>query len=116
VTHLTVHPLSWTSRDLDVTQVTALHGWERTTQRIASGAFDLFVLDACTCLLHCGWLDTAEVLAWLTAQKPPMLHLIITGRDAPRALREAADPVTERREIKHPLHTQGIRAPKGIEC
>jgi cob(I)alamin adenosyltransferase len=44
-----------------------------------------------------------------------MLHLIITGRDAPRALLEAADLVTEMREIKHPLHTQGIRAQKGIE-
>ena len=62
-----------------------------------------------------GWLETAEVLAWIAAHKPPMLHLIITGRDAPRALIEAADLVTEMREVKHPLHTQGIRAQKGIE-
>ena len=55
------------------------------------------------------------LLAWLAAHKPPMLHLIITGRDAPRALIEAADLVTEMREVKHPLHTQGIRAQKGIE-
>ena len=39
----------------------------------------------------------------------------ITGRDVPRALIEAADLVTEMREVKHPLHTQGIRAQKGIE-
>ena len=44
-----------------------------------------------------------------------MLHLLITGRDAPTALIEAADLVTEMREVKHPLHTQGIRAQKGIE-
>jgi cob(I)alamin adenosyltransferase len=106
---------TWTSRDLDVTQAKALHGWELAKQRIASGAFDLFLLDEFTYVLHFGWLDTAEVLAWLAAQKPPMLHLIITGRDAPRALLEAADLVTEMREIKHPLHTQGIRAQKGIE-
>jgi hypothetical protein len=61
------------------------------------------------------WPQTAEVLAWIAAHKPPMLHLMITGRDAPRALIEAADLVTEMREIKHPLHTQGIRAQKGIE-
>lgn len=106
---------TWTSRDLDVTQAKALHGWELAKQRIASGAFDLFLLDEFTYLLHFGWLDTMEVLAWLAAHKPPMLHLIITGRDAPRALLEAADLVTEMREVKHPLHTQGIRAQKGIE-
>jgi cob(I)alamin adenosyltransferase len=106
---------TWTSRDLDVTQAKALHGWEVAKQRIASGAFDIFLLDEFTYLLHFGWLETAEVLAWLAAHKPPMLHLIITGRDAPKALIEAADLVTEMREVKHPLHTQGIRAQKGIE-
>jgi cob(I)alamin adenosyltransferase len=106
---------TWTSRDLDATQAKALHGWELAKQHIASGAFDVFLLDEFTYLLHFGWLETAEVLAWIAAHKPPMLHLIITGRDAPRALLEAADLVTEMREVKHPLHTQGIRAQKGIE-
>src|SRR5262249_11506435 len=106
---------TWTSRDMDVTQAKALHGWELAKQRIASGALDIFLLDEFTYLLHFGWLDTGEVLAWIAGHKPPMLHLIITGRDAPRALIEAADLVTEMREIKHPLHTQGIRAQKGIE-
>jgi cob(I)alamin adenosyltransferase len=106
---------TWTSRDLDATQAKALHGWELAKQRIASGAFDIFLLDEFTYLLHFGWLETAEVLAWFAAHKPPMLHLIITGRDAPKALIEAADLVTEMREVKHPLHTQGIRAQKGIE-
>jgi cob(I)alamin adenosyltransferase len=106
---------TWTSRDLDVTQAKALHGWELAKQRIASGAFDIFLLDEFTYVLHFGWLETAEVLAWLAAHKPPLLHLMITGRDAPRALLAAADLVTEMREVKHPLHTQGIRAQKGIE-
>ena len=106
---------TWTSRAMDATQAKALYGWELAKQRIASGAFDIFLLDEFTYLLHFGWLETAEVLAWIAAHKPPMLHLMITGRDAPRALIEAADLVTEMREIKHPLHTQGIRAQKGIE-
>ena len=46
---------TWTSRDLDITQAKALHGWELAKQRIASGAFDLFVLDEFTYLLHFGW-------------------------------------------------------------
>jgi cob(I)alamin adenosyltransferase len=105
---------TWTSRDLDVTHAKALHGWEVAKERIASGVFDIFVLDEFTYLLYFGWLETAKVLAWIAAHKPPMLHLIITGRDAPRALIEAADLVTEMREIKHPLHTQGIRPRKAL--
>ena len=64
---------------------------------------------------HFGWLDADEVVEWLRANKPPMLHLIITGRDAPAALIDFADLVTEMREIKHPYNEQGIRAQKGIE-
>jgi cob(I)alamin adenosyltransferase len=44
-----------------------------------------------------------------------MLHLIITGRDAPQALVDYADLVTEMREVKHPFREQGIKAQKGIE-
>ena len=62
-------------------------------QRIASGAFDIFLLDEFTYLLHFGWLETAEVLAWIAAHKPPMLHLIITGRDAPKAMIAAVGAV-----------------------
>jgi cob(I)alamin adenosyltransferase len=83
--------------------------------RIALGRAHRKTNRGVTYLLHFGWLETAEVLAWLAAHKPPMLYLISTGRNAPRALIEAADLVTEMREVKHPLHTQGIRAQKGME-
>ena len=48
---------TWTSRDLDATQAKALHGWKLAKQRIASGAFDIFLLDEFTYLLHFGWLE-----------------------------------------------------------
>jgi cob(I)alamin adenosyltransferase len=64
--------------------------------------------------LRYGWLDVAEVIAWLREHKPPTLHLIITGRDALPALIEFADLVTEMRKVKHPFD-QGIRAQPGIE-
>ena len=51
---------------------------------------------------------------WLREHKPPALHLIITGRDAPAALIELADMVTEMEKIKHPFD-QGLRAQPGIE-
>jgi cob(I)alamin adenosyltransferase len=106
---------TWTSRDMDETQAKALHGWEAAKQKIASGNYDIFLLDEFTYVLHFGWLDAAEVVDWLRVNKPEMLHLIITGRDAPQALIDYADLVTEMREVKHPYREQGIKAQKGIE-
>lgn len=106
---------TWTSRDIDETQAKALHGWEIAKARIISGAYDVFLLDEFTYLLSYGWIDTDAAVGWIQANKPPMLHLIVTGRDAPPALIAAADLVTEMRAIKHPFAEQGIRAQQGIE-
>ncbi len=106
---------TWRSKDLDESAALARAGWARAQQVIAAGEHDLVVLDEFTYPMHYGWLDTAEVLAWIAAHKPSMLHLAITGRYAPEALIEAADLVTEMRLIKHPFKEQGIRAQPGIE-
>jgi len=82
-------------------------------EKIASGAYDLIVLDEFTYPLKFGWLDEVEVLAWL-AQRPPQVHLVITGRDASDALIAVADLVTEMTAVKHPFE-QGVPAQKGIE-
>ncbi|NNJ11824.1 cob(I)yrinic acid a,c-diamide adenosyltransferase [Chloroflexales bacterium ZM16-3] len=106
---------TWMSRDMDETQAKALHGWELAKAKILSGDYDVFLMDEFTYVMHYGWLDAGEVVAWLAEHKPPMLHLIITGRDAPEALIAFADLVTEMREVKHPFREQGVRAQKGIE-
>ena len=106
---------TWTSHDMDETEARAKHGWQIAQERIVSGNYDLLILDEFTYPLHYGWLDTIAVIEWLQANKPPMLHLIITGRYAPQALIDYADLVTEMREIKHPLKVEGIRAQAGIE-
>jgi len=106
---------TWTSRDMDETQAKALNGWEVAKGLISSGAYDIFLLDEFTYVLSFGWLDLEAVLAWLRTNKPPMLHLIITGRDAPQALIDYADLVTEMREIKHPFRDRGLKAQQGIE-
>lgn len=105
---------TWTSKDMDETQARALHGWEIAKAKIASGEYDLVVLDEFTYLLDFGWLDTAAVIDWLKANKPPAMHLIITGRGAPQALIDYADTVTEMRKIKH-AYDAGIPARAGIE-
>lgn len=105
---------TWTSKDMDETIARARHGWQIAQEKIASGAFDLVILDEFTYTLSLGWLDAAEVIDWLRAHKPANLHLIITGRDAPPALIGFADLVTEMHSVKHP-YDQGIRAQAGIE-
>jgi cob(I)alamin adenosyltransferase len=106
---------TWTSRDMEKTIAHAQKGWEEAKARIASGDYDVLVLDEFTYLLHFEWLNTQEVIDWLRENKPPMLHLVITGRDAPQALIDFADLVTEMREIKHPFNEQDITAQPGIE-
>jgi cob(I)alamin adenosyltransferase len=106
---------TWTSRDLDATVAKARHGWELAQQAILAGQHQIVILDEFTYPLAFGWIDPAAVVDWLREHKPPMLHLIITGRDAPPALVEFADLVTEMREIKHPFKDQGIRAQAGID-
>lgn len=105
---------TWTSKNISETQARALHGWEIAKEKIASGDYDLVVLDEFTYLLSFGWLDTKEVLNWLKEHKPENLNLIITGRDAPQALIDYADTVTNMTKIKH-AYDAGIPARAGIE-
>jgi cob(I)alamin adenosyltransferase len=104
----------WRPDDAAASRAAALAGWQTAQAQIVSGAYDILLLDEFTYPLAWGWLDPAAVLAWLTAHRPPTLHLIITGRDAPASLIAAADLVTEFRCIKHPF-ARGQRAQKGIE-
>lgn len=106
---------TWTSKDLDETAAKARHGWTLAQTRITGGDYDLLILDEFTYAMQYGWLNTAEVIDWLKANKPASLHLIITGRDAPEALIDYADLVTEMRQIKHPFKEQGVKAQPGIE-
>jgi len=112
--HKTGDGFTWTSKDVDETRAKALHGWELAKQKIASGEYDLVILDEFTYPLAFGWLDPVEVIEWLRSHKPPQMHLIITGRDAPPLLIEYADLVTEMREVKHPFAI-GVKAQVGIE-
>ncbi len=105
---------TWTSKDMDETIARARHGWEIAKEKIASGNYDLIVLDEFTYTMAYNWLDTNEVLDWLRLHRPSNLHLVITGRSAPEALIEQADLVTEMKLVKHP-YEQGIQAQAGVE-
>jgi cob(I)alamin adenosyltransferase len=105
---------TWLSKDLAKSAEKAQQAWALAQEKIASGNYDVIALDEMTYAFHEKWIDVNQVVAWLKEHKPPELHLIITGRDAPDALVEYADLVTEMREIKHPF-ARGIKAQPGIE-
>lgn len=106
---------TWLSRDIDKSAAMAVHCWNMAQEKIISNAYDIVILDELTYTFKFGWLDVHAVIDWLRSNKPEMLHLIITGRDAPPELIEFADLVTEMRLIKHPFKEQGIRAQAGLE-
>ena len=91
----------------------AAEGWAEIAGRLASERHDFYVLDEFTYPLKWGWVDTDEVVATL-ASRPGNQHVVITGRDAPQRLVEAADLVTEMTKVKHPMDT-GRKGQRGIE-
>jgi len=106
------------SRDIDEAKVrerraAAEAAMRYTEQTVASGEFGLIILDEINNALHYGLIETERVLR-LMAGKPEQVELILTGRDAPQAIIDAADYVTEMRSIKHPFQ-KGVRARKGID-
>ncbi|MCP9276202.1 cob(I)yrinic acid a,c-diamide adenosyltransferase [Mycolicibacterium arenosum] len=91
----------------------AADGWAEIARRLAEERHDFYVLDEFTYPLKWGWVDVAEVVAAL-ANRPGRQHVVITGRDAPPALLDAADLVTEMTKIKHPMDA-GRKGQRGIE-
>jgi cob(I)alamin adenosyltransferase len=82
-------------------------------EKLLSGQFDLLLLDEINNALHLGLLDLPQVLD-LIDSKPPLLHLILTGRDAHPEVISRAHTVTEMKEIKH-AYRQKIEPQKGID-
>ena len=87
--------------------------WDEAREAINSGEWDMVVLDEINYAISYKMLDAA-VVAEALRNKPEMVHVILTGRNAHPLLVELADTVTEMREVKH-AYQKGILAQKGIE-
>ncbi len=87
--------------------------WSFAKKKIMSGLYHTVILDELTYLINFNIIPEKEILD-LLANKPPALHIVMTGRDASPGLIAIADLVTEMREIKHP-YSNGISARKGVE-
>ncbi|ADG78319.1 Cob(I)alamin adenosyltransferase OS=Tsukamurella paurometabola (strain ATCC 8368 / DSM / CCUG 35730 / CIP 100753 / JCM 10117 / KCTC 9821 / NBRC 16120 /NCIMB 702349 / NCTC 13040) OX=521096 GN=Tpau_1701 PE=4 SV=1 [Tsukamurella paurometabola] len=107
---------SWLRRTDDAEQdhaEAARAGWSEIARRLAAEQHRFYVLDEFTYPLKWGWIDVDEVVSVLR-DRPGNQHVVITGRDAPPALIEAADLVTEMTKIKHPMD-EGRKGQRGIE-
>jgi cob(I)alamin adenosyltransferase len=91
----------------------AARAFERAREVVLADEYDMIVLDELLGSIKAGLVALDDVLA-LIREKPPRLHLVMTGRGAPPELVDAADLVTEMTLVKHPFQ-QGIKAQRGIE-
>jgi cob(I)alamin adenosyltransferase len=108
---------SWIQRDLhtdpEMQAENARAGWEQIKRDLAAETYRLYLLDEFTYPMTWGWVDAEEVVEVLRA-RPGTQHVVVTGRNAPAALVEYADLVTEMTMVKHPMD-QGRKGQRGIE-
>jgi cob(I)alamin adenosyltransferase len=104
---------TWDSTDLDETEAIAREAWASSKAHIQSGEHQLVILDEITYPMNWGWISTDDVVSTI-ANRPVSVNVICTGRNAPQALIDIADTVTEMVKVKHAFEA-GIAAKKGIE-
>jgi cob(I)alamin adenosyltransferase len=91
---------TWDSKDLTQDEAVAQEAWRQAKELIRSDDYRLVVLDEITYPMNWGWISTDDVIATIR-DRPAKVNVVATGRDAPAALIELADTVTEMRSIKH---------------
>ncbi|MEW2455802.1 cob(I)yrinic acid a,c-diamide adenosyltransferase [Streptomyces albus] len=108
---------SWLKRNVQDAELSneaaAREGWEQVKRDLAAETYRLLVLDEFAYPLHWGWVDVAEVVEVLR-ERPGTQHVVVTGRNAPQELIDAADLVTDFSKVKHPMDA-GQKGQKGIE-
>lgn len=104
---------TWESDDLDESKAQNVHAWHVASAMLASGDWNLLILDEITYLPNFGWVGANEI-ASAVKNRAPETNVILTGRDADALLVEVADTVTEMRCVRHAFDS-GIIAKKGIE-
>ena len=100
-------------RNVGANKKLAIELWGMAKEKINSGVYHMVILDEFTYPLQYGWFSVEEVINVLR-DRPREVHVVITGRDAPRELIDFADVVTESEEVRHHLR-KGIKAQAGVE-
>ncbi|MFQ5438596.1 MAG: cob(I)yrinic acid a,c-diamide adenosyltransferase, partial [Paracoccaceae bacterium] len=103
---------TWETQDRGRDTEMARAAWEKAKELILDPANRMVLLDEINIALRYDYIDVNEVTAFLAGEKPPMTHVILTGRNAMPELIEIADLVTEMELVKHPFRS-GIKAQIG---
>lgn len=105
---------TWETQDKTRDIAAARAGWEKAKELIRNPEIRMVLLDEINIALRYDYLDIGEVLEFLKTEKPPLTHVVLTGRNAKEELIEAADLVTEMTLVKHPFRA-GIKGQPGVE-
>jgi len=111
--HVMGRGFTWKSDDLKKDIAKARAAWKFACDILRKNQYQLVILDELTYLVTYKMISEEDLLAGLSS-RPDGMHVVVTGRGASPGLLEAADLVTEMREIKHP-YAKGVKAQKGIE-
>jgi len=104
---------TWESENIEEDKSLMHHAWTVASEKILSGNYDLIILDELNYVLGYGYIPVDDVVRMLRS-RPPYVHVVLTGRNAPDEILAIADCVTEMRDIKHPYRS-GIPAQRGID-
>jgi cob(I)alamin adenosyltransferase len=104
---------TWETQDKARDAAEAKAAWAQAQRFLSDPSYNLVLLDELNIALRYGYVDLALVLADLKA-RPPMQHVVVTGRNAPQELIEIADTVTEMTLVKHAFKA-GVKAQPGVE-
>ena len=117
IPHIEIYPMgtgfTWEKETLEEDRALARDAWEKCKGVARSGRYGLVIFDEINYAMHYGLLPTAEVAAFLK-DKPQALHIVLTGRNAPKDIVDVADMVTEMKEVKHHF-AKAVKAQKGID-
>ncbi|CUH15106.1 Cob(I)yrinic acid a,c-diamide adenosyltransferase [Jannaschia seosinensis] len=105
---------TWETQDRTRDTEMAQAAWAKAKELIRDPGNRMVLLDEINIALRYGYVDVVEVTAFLAEEKPPMTHVVLTGRNAAEELIEMADLVTEMELVKHPFRS-GVKAQAGVE-
>lgn len=111
--HVMKTGFTWETQDREADIAAAEATWKQAARLLNDSSTELVVLDELTYMLTYGYLDTDIVIETIR-NRPPTQHVVITGRNANKALVELADTVSEVKDIKHAFNS-GIKVQKGID-
>ncbi len=105
---------TWETQDRVKDKQLTQTAWEQSISYLLDSNYKLVILDEINIAIKLGYLSFHEVINQIT-KRPPLTHVVLTGRSASKEIIEKADLVTEMNLVKHPFKEKGVKAQKGIE-